>query len=346
MSEASATRAAPATRPRPVIRLSMDPARTAHVLGPRQIDRLAAMTGAAIEAPRPSLDPAGLGAVTVLVTGWGCAALTTAHLDVMPRLRLIAHTAGSIKAIVPEEAFARGIAVSHAAAANAVPVAEFTLAAILNANKRVDAFRRLYTAARGRSEATRALGLEPIGNLGKTVGVIGASLIGRLVIAHLQRFGLAVLLADPYVDHAEAEALGAALVPLPDLMRRSDVVTLHAPLLPETRGMIDTAALAAMPDGATLINTARGAIVDTAALEREIASGRIGCVLDVTDPEPLPPSSPLWDAPSAILTPHVAGALGRECERLGDLAVDEVERFVTGAPLRHGIDPARLARIA
>jgi phosphoglycerate dehydrogenase-like enzyme len=99
-------------------------------------------------------------------------------------------------------------------------------------------------------------------------------------------------------------------------------------------------------DGSVLINTARGRIIDAAALEKECRSGRIDAVLDVTDPEPLPPDSPLLELPNVFLTPHLAGAVGNEVARLGELAVGELERFAAGAPLLHAITATDFGRIA
>ena len=110
--------------------------------------------------------------------------------------------------------------------------------------------------------------------------------------------------------------------------------------------MIDAAMLALLRDGTTLINTARGSLIDQAALEAELLTGRIDAVIDVTDPEPLPPDSRLYELPNLFLTPHVAGALGLERQRLGTLITDEIERFVRGEPLRYRVDPALLDRSA
>ena len=131
-----------------------------------------------------------------------------------------------------------------------------------------------------------------------------------------------------------------------DKLREADVVSLHAPLLASTRGMIDARRLSLMRDGATLVNTARGAIVEGAALERELVSGRMSAVLDTTDPEQLPADSPLYQLPNVFLTPHVAGALGAETERLVECGLDELERYVRGEPLQHGIAREDLERLA
>jgi phosphoglycerate dehydrogenase-like enzyme len=133
---------------------------------------------------------------------------------------------------------------------------------------------------------------------------------------------------------------------LDELLAASDVVSLHAPALLETHHQIDARRLALLRDGATLINTARGWLVDGAALERELASGRIDAVLDTTDPEVLPADSPLYEFPNVFLTPHVAGAMGTETQRMAALALDEIERFARGEPLRHAIRAEDLARIA
>jgi phosphoglycerate dehydrogenase-like enzyme len=268
----------------------------------------------------------------VLLTGWGCPPLTDDVLDRAPSLRLVAHAAGTVKIHVTPDVFERGIAVTSAAAANAVPVAEFALAAILFANK--DAFRMSERYRRGRKALFAPL---EAGNRGKVVGLVGASRVGRKLIELLRPFELAVLVYDPHLDHEGARALGVELVELTDLLARSDVVSLHAPPLFETVHMIGCDQLALMRDGATLVNTARGSLVDHDALVAELESGRLNAVLDVTDPEPLPADSPLYELPNAFLTPHVSGATGTEMVRLAELAIDEIDRWSRGEPLQHEV---------
>ena len=332
---------------RPVLAFAFSPERTHHVFAPRDRRRLEAVCD--IPDPRPILDfkdaATLLARVEILVTGWGCPPIGGPVLAQAPGLRLIAHAAGTVKTFISPEVFDAGVLVTHAAAANALPVAEFTLAAILLANKRVLRLRTLYAKGR-RADVAGALACAPIGNYGKTVGIVGASRIGRRVIELLRPFDLTVLLYDPFVTRSEADALGVELADLDALVGRSDVVSLHAPSLPGTRRMIDARRLALMGDGATLINTARGSLVDHAALERELVSGRIDAVIDVTEPEVLPPDSPLYDLPNVLLTPHFAGALGLERQRLGALIADEVERHVRAEPLWHRVEPRALERIA
>jgi phosphoglycerate dehydrogenase-like enzyme len=328
---------------------AMAPEKTRHVFDRPALERLAASCD--ILSPEPIEDFAEpralelLRQAEILVTGWGCPLVTPDVLAAAPGLRLIAHAAGTVKFTLDPAVYDSGIAVTHAADANAVPVAEFTLAAIIFANKRVLELRDLYRADNSR-RSTWALMDEPIGNYRRTVGLVGASRIGRRVAALLQALDVEVLLADPYVAATDAIVGMAELVDLETLLRRSDVVSLHAPSLPSTQRMIGPQQLALMRDGATLINTARGALVDEAALVAELRTGRIHAVIDVTEPEILAPDSPLYTLPNVFLTPHVAGAAGTERLRLGQLVIEEIERFVNGLPLRHAIEPALLERIA
>jgi phosphoglycerate dehydrogenase-like enzyme len=284
-----------------------------------------------------------LAEVEVLVTGWGCPRIDETVLEAAPKLRAVLHSAGSVKGFVAPAVWERGIVVSTAAAANALPVAEYTLAMILLAGKDILGRRDRLRAER----VSPGWGFVPgIGNHGRRVGVIGASRIGRRVIELLSPFDLRVSLTDPYVDEAGAAAFGVPLLPLDDLLRTSDIVTVHAPDTPETHRLIDRRALSLMPDGAVLINTARGALVDHDPLIEELRAGRLSAILDVTDPEPLPADSPLLDLPNAFVTPHLAGSQGNEVARLGLAVTEEAERLAAGAELAHALDRAALEHTA
>jgi phosphoglycerate dehydrogenase-like enzyme len=281
----------------------------------------------------------------ILITGWGCPAIGRDILEIAPELKLIAHAAGTVKGFLSPDVLHAGIAVTHAAEANAIPVAEFTLAAIIFANKHVFRFRDIYRSDRNRAR-TFSLTSRPIGNFKRTIGIIGASRIGRRVIELLEPFHFRILLHDPYVGARNAAALGVESVSLDELMRLSDVVSIHAPALPSTQGMIDRRHLALMPDGATLINTARGIIVNQDDLIEELRTGRIDAIIDVTYPEVPEASSALYDLPNVFLTPHIAGAIGNEREMLGEYIVEEIERFVEGEPLRSAITATALETMA
>ncbi len=275
------------------------------------------------------------------ITGWGAPVLDTAALAGLPRLRGVIHAAGTVRSMLPEEAWQRELLVSSAAHANALPVAEFTLAAILFAGKDVIWISRKFTETQGPVDK----GLS-IGNYGRTIGIVGASMVGARVIELLRPFDFTVLVYDPYLTAERATELGATKVELLELARASDVLSLHAPSIPATNGMISAEVLAALPDGATVINTARPSIIDQDALTEELIKGRLRAFLDVTSPEPLPPGHPLWRLPNVFSTPHLAGSAGNEVGRMGQAAVDEVARFVAGEPFAHPVTAADLSRLA
>ena len=278
----------------------------------------------------------------VLVGHWGCPTLTGEVLDMAPNLRLFAYAAGTVKWQVTDAVWDRDLIVTSAAAANAVPVAEYTLAAVLFAVKGVFSFVEL---ERDRS-ARVPLPFDRFGAVGRRIGLVGASHVGRLVIDLLAGHEMELAVADPYLSDDEAAALGVTRMELDELCAWCDVLSLHAPDVEATKGMIGVEQLAALRDGVTLINTARGALVDTDGLLAELRSGRLSAVLDVTEPEPLPEDHELRRLPNVVLTPHVAGAVGSELVRLADLAIDEVARYASGEPPRHPVRRSDLDRIA
>jgi len=280
----------------------------------------------------------------VLLTGWGCPTVDEVVLAVAPQLRAIVHAAGSVKGHLAPACWDRGIVVSTAADANALPVAEYTLAMILLAGKSTHLIERRYRQQR--SAIDLHTDFPEIGNYRYTIGIVGASRIGRRVIDLLRPFDLEVVVSDPYLGQSEACELGVGRADLDDLLRASHIVSLHAPSLPSTRHLIDRRRLGLMRDGATLINTARGALIDQAALTEELVAGRINAILDVTEPWVLPPESPLYTLPNVVLTPHMAGALGVELRRLGAYAVDELGRYAAGQPFRSPVTRADLDRMA
>jgi phosphoglycerate dehydrogenase-like enzyme len=236
----------------------------------------------------------------------------------------------------------RGVRITSAYAANAVPVSEYTLAAILFSLKR--GWHFAFSARR--EKALPGQGQVP-GAYGSTVGLVSLGMVGRLVRERLQPFALNVVAYDPYVTSEEARVLGVDLISLEDLFVSSEVVSLHAPWLPETEGMILGSHLASMKRNATLINTSRGAVVREAEMV-EVLEERpdLWAVLDVTHPEPPEPDSRLYDLPNVVLTPHIAGSLGGECRRMGRLVVDELRQYVAGEPLEYEITRERAALLA
>ncbi len=280
----------------------------------------------------------------VLLTCWGCSPIDEAVLAGAPALRAIVHAAGTVKGHVTPACWQRGLAVSTAADANAVPVAEYTVAMILLVGKRVFALARQYRDRRGAVDVRGELA--GAGNYGSRIGIVGASRVGRRVIEALRPYDLDVVVSDPFLDEPDATKMGVQRLDLDDLLATSDVVSLHAPAVPSTRHLMDRRRLGLMRDGATLINTARGWLVDHDALLDELTAGRLDAVIDTTLPEVPPEDSPLYALPNVILTPHVAGAQGRELHRLGESAVGEVERYAAGEPFAFPVVAAELDSIA
>ncbi|RRR84524.1 hydroxyacid dehydrogenase [Streptomyces sp. RP5T] len=317
---------------------AMNPVHLPELFPPRLLARLTALVQIdPTVVVEDFTDPAAVGALAetdVLITGWGCPPIDEHVLAAAPRLKAVLHAAGSVRNLVGPEVWERGIQVSSAVRANALPVAEYTLAMLLLSGK--DAFG---LRERFRAEHTypAPAGHGAVGNVGRRIGIIGASQVGRRVLELLRPFDFVVSLYDPYVDASEAAELGAESVPLDELMSTSDIVSVHAPDIPDTYRMLDRRRLALMPNGSVLVNTSRGALIDPEALTDELVSRRINAVLDVTEPEPLPADSPLYHLPNVFLTPHIAGSLGNELQRLGATVVDELALFAAGAPLARSV---------
>ncbi|MER5986910.1 hydroxyacid dehydrogenase [Streptomyces sp. NPDC001787] len=330
---------------RPTALLVMEEERRADVY-PREvlagIDRLTERQAPVLTRQQLAEDPDALRGVDILLTGWGAPVLDAALLSRAPRLRAVLVAAGSVRHLTTPAFWSRGIPIVSAAAANAVPVAEFTLAQILLGLKQVHRITREVASSRSFPHNPQVPGAHR-----SRVGLLGLGHIGRLVASHLARFDIEVLAADPVAAPDTALRAGVRLVGVEELFATCHVVSLHAPLLPETRGMIGTRLLNSLGPGATLINTARGGLIDEhAAAEVLRARTDLTAVLDVTHPEPPVEDSPLFTLPNVVLTPHLAGALGAERHRLGELVLDELRRFTGGLPLRYAIDPAHAASLA
>lgn len=306
------------------VRTAMSPDVFALLFDEARLARLRALT----PGPQRGIDGGDISDTEILLTSWGAPRLDAELLDRMPRLRAVVHAAGSVQQLVSDELWERGITVTSAADANAVPVAEYTFATIILA------FKRAFVHMRSPStvlEWRDLVGSARYGSVGRTVGVVGFSRIGRRVVRMLRQLdGIRILVADPFVSSETVAEAGAELMSLDDMLGQVDVLSLHAPALPETRHMIGAAELAALRDGATVINTARGWILDHDALLAECASGRLDAVLDVTEPDPLPVDAPLRRLPNVALTPHIAGSMGTEARRLADSALDDVEALLRG----------------
>ncbi len=315
------------------------------IYGPEERADLAALLD--ISAPPQTAesirqDPHPLADAEVILSGWGCPRLDADFLDSAPKLQAVFYGAGSIRSIVTDAFWARTIPITSSYAANAVPVAEFTLSQIIFCLKR--GWQHVFAIREQRSYVQR---IPAPGAYGSTVGVISLGMIGRMVCHRLQALDVRVIAYDPFVDEADAVSLGVELCSLDDIFRRADIVSLHTPWLPETEGMITGAHFAMMKPGATFLNTARGAIVREQEMIDVLRERRdLLAVLDVVWPEPPATDSPLFTMENVVLTPHIAGSLDSECRRMGRIVVDEVRRFVQGEPLQWAISREQAAVMA
>ncbi len=283
--------------------------------------------------------PELLHGIEYIFSGWGGPRLDRAFLEMVPSLKAFFYGAGSIKGCVTDELWEKNISITSALSANAVPVAEYAHAQIILSLKRVWWYTRELRHIKGwpRRSGCWANGA---GGYGATVGIVALGVIGRMVCEKLKQNDVHVLAYDPLVDAECAKKFGAEIVSLDELFQRSDVVSLHAPWLQETEGMVDKRLLSMMKKEATLINTARGALIREADLI-EILEERpdLFAVLDVTNPEPPEKESLLYSLPNVVLTPHIAGSAGNECRRMGRSMVEEMKRYIAGEPLLHQVDP-------
>lgn len=304
--------------------------RMVEVIGPHQ-------TAASI-AKQPGL----LREVEVILSGWGAPLMDEDFLRNAPALKAVFYGAGSVRSFVTDAFWQREIVLCNAYAANAVPVSEFTLASILLSLKLT-----WRCAAANKGLAKMPSRSEIPGAYGTTVGLISLGMIGRLVRDRLLPFDVKVVAFDPFLRAESAAELNVELVSLEELFRRSDVVSLHAPLLRETKGMVKKEHFAAMKPHATFINTARGAIIDEGALIEVLARRPdLHAVLDVTDPEPPDPDSPLYSLSNVTLTPHVAGSVNGECRRLGRYMIGDLKHYLKGEPLSWSLSEERAATLA
>jgi phosphoglycerate dehydrogenase-like enzyme len=289
-----------------------------------------------------------VGPADVCITGWRCPKFTDDVVAHAPRLKLIAHSAGSIKFMFPgdaDAALSRGFKVTTAAAAMGASVAEMALMMtllLLRPIHQLDAGLKAKgdwatLKARGSGEELAA----------QRVGVIGAGHTGRHYVRLLRAMSVETWVFDPYLTEARAAQLDVERVTsLDELLAACRVIALHAPSTPQTYRMIGKREFALMKDGACFVNTARSSLVDPDAMLAELRKGRISAALDVFDEEPLPVDSPLRTLSNVILTPHVASHTVNTHFRQGEVTVDEVQRFIKGEPLRYAVTAEMLATMA
>jgi phosphoglycerate dehydrogenase-like enzyme len=307
-----------------VPRLTLDPDEPLHVLVP------STAIGAAIEALSPRITahridadagpPTGDAALAqVWVPRSGGARVPDGFLAALPRLRLVQLLSAGAEQFVGR--LPENVLLCNARGAHTPSTAEWTVAATLAAQRGLPYFATEQAAGRWSSATFSSL-------VGARVLVVGAGDIGTTIGRMLAGFDVDLT----YVARTARDGVRST-ADLPALLPHADVVILIVPVTPETTGMVDAAFLAAMHDGALLVNAARGVVVDTDALLAELTAGRLRAALDVTDPEPLPAGHPLWSAPGLLLTPHVGGAVPDTNARAAAAVTDQLARVLAGEPL-------------
>ncbi|HLR35615.1 MAG TPA: hydroxyacid dehydrogenase [Tissierellales bacterium] len=270
--------------------------------------------------------------VEVIFSSWGGPKLDADFLEAAPNLKALFYAAGSVKKIVTDASWKKGIKVMNANEANAVPVAEYTLSQILFSLKNGWQMVRKVRKTKTYPDWPHA---NIKGAFGSTVGLISLSTVGRKVNELLKYFDINVLAYDPFVDEKEAKELNVELCSLEDIFKRSDVVSLHSPLLEETKGMIKGKHIASMKENRVFINTARGAIVKELEMINVLKERPdLTAILDVTYPEPPEKDSDLFLLDNVVLTPHIAGSEGEETGRMGAYMLEEFKRYLNGEELK------------
>ncbi|MBI3503924.1 MAG: hydroxyacid dehydrogenase [Proteobacteria bacterium] len=276
---------------------------------------------------------AGLADVEAIFATWGMIRFEAKHFAAMPKLKAVFYAAGNVRAFA-DPLVAQGVALTSAWGINAIPVAEMCLSQILLS------LRGYFRAVRGYREAKSFAGkaFPRTGVNGEIVGMIGMGKIGTLLREKLAGYPLRVIAHDPMLSAGRATALDVERVSLDDVFKRSMVLCNHMPDLPSTRGALTTGHFRSMREGATFINTGRGAqVVEADLVETLQARPDMTALLDVTWPEPPPADSPLWTLPNVIVSPHIGGTIGDEVVRLADCAIGEFEAWAAGRPLAHQV---------
>ncbi len=278
----------------------------------------------------------------VAITSWASARLNKEVLDAAPNLKLHMHAAGTVKPYVCDEMWERGVRCCASTEPLGIGVAECALGFAISASKN---FYQCNADIHNGDYGDHKANCRELYEI--NVGVVSAGFVGRHFIKLMQNFGVNVLVYDPMITDERAAELGATKVDFETLLKESDILSIHAPSIPETYHLFNADTLPLMKKDAVLINTSRGSLIDEQALYEHMAKGNLKyACLDVYDPEPLYISNPLRTLKNCILTPHLAGLCSNGKLRIGAHAADEIERFVKGEKLHCEVTQAMLATIA
>lgn len=291
---------------------------------------------------------AQIGDYEVLFTDWQTPQLTREVLDAATRLRLVCHAGGSVRFLLPDvpaEFFARGLGLSSATPVMSRYVAEHTLSLATSVLRRVSFYRdRMKGSAYWWDKDDCPHPSDTI--IGQSVGMVGLGMIAWEFVRLIKPFECRLFAYTKHADPDRAAKAGIELVDLDELMRTCPIVFLFAAVRDDTVKMIDARRLGLMPDGGVIVNTARGKLIDEPALIAELQTGRLWAGLDVTDPEPPSPESPLRTLPNVLLTPHVGGPTPTRYWEFVEYAIKDMQRFLAGEALLGAVSEARLRGMA
>lgn len=318
------------------------------IYSPKLLERLSSLTelsekvyshDEAIASPEDFRD------TEYIFSTWGMPHFTEEEIEcTFPALKGVFYGAGTVQKFA-RPFLNKGIKVFSAWAANAVPVAEYTVAQIVLANKGFYSASRIYKAE-GFDKAREAF-LNYKGNYGMKTGIIGAGMIGSLVIEMLKDYKLEILVFDPFLPDEKAKALGVEKVSLERIFAECSVVSNHLANNPQTEGMLNKALFDTMLPYSTFINTGRGAqVVENDLINMLKHRPDVTALLDVTFPEPAEAGSELYALDNCIITPHIAGSSGDEVYRMAEFIIDEFERYINGKPCRYEVSVEMLKTMA
>ncbi len=279
------------------------------------------------------------------MTTWDSPYLGADLLPTAPKLRIIAHCGGEVKSRFATQLFDK-LTITNSAGPMACATAELGAAFLLYCARDVDRYRDGVRKPSNREYSDVHIHGTPEYVVNREVAMIGFGRVGRALVDLLRGFDLHWIVHDPFAPRTLSELYPVSFSELKPLLRRAQLLVLTAALTEHTRGLLDRKALAMLPDGAVIINVARGGLVDLAALTREVQRKRLRCALDVTDPaEPLPVNHPLRKLPGAIVTPHIAGGSRQVRQQIAATVMDDLENFFRGKAVKNRVTKAMLQRM-
>lgn len=332
---------------RPRLLVSAGPELFASFFSPAQEARLSCLCSWERDGARSSgvMFNRRLATVDALVTSWDSPYLGEDLLRTAPRLRIIAHCGGEVKSRFASRLFDK-LTITNAADPMARATAELGAAFLIYCARDVDHYRNELRRPSNRvySDVHKNGTVDHIA--GREVAMIGFGRVGRALVDLLRGFDLTWIVYDPFAPRTLSRQYPVVFRDLKPLLRRAQLLVLTAALTERTRGLLSRKALSLLPDGALVINIARGGLLDLAALTQEVRKKRLRCALDVTDPiEPLPVNHPLRNLPGAVVTPHVAGGSRQVRRQMAETVMDDLEKFFRGRPVANRVTRAMLDRM-